>query len=833
MEPDIRACEGCDKATVCNFVINRGQHPVDLLVLTDFQERPNSEYRQIIETMAESAGLDLDKVYITGAVKHRIKDDAGVREIKACKEVVDKEIELYKPKVIVPMGNQSLKSSVDKTGITKARGRVMEWGDKFIVPTFSVASILHNPENQTIIESDFKRAWKVVEGFRPTLPNVSYATVTNIDDARGLFQILNQQELVTFDIETNDTYDDDDDLGPYPYKDDRRILAISFSFQEGTGFCIPLWIIHNPLSFEDIEEVEQLLREFLENENVKKVAHNGKFDCQYIKVITGITVKNYYADTMLAHHVINEERGTHGLKQLAWTYTDMGGYDDILDHELSLLRGAEKNLENVPFDTMTFYACADADVTLRLWHIFEKQMEEIGVTNLFFNVVMKTHDSLLEMELNGVKFDTMHHKQLQLRIEKELDDLYEKLRSYPEVLLVEDYLTKKNNEGRKTPAPPVKFNFNSNPQVQFLLFDVMEMPKVKETDAGNNSADNEVLEVLKAHHPMIEDLVKHRKLAKFYGTYVKPVPTWIGNDGLVHTSYLIHGTVTGRLSSQRPNLQNLPARDKDLGKAIKQMVIPRNPDNLILQADYSQMEMRVLAMFSKDPVLIEAFYSGQDLHKFAAHKVGGYSFDDITPEIRQIYKTIQFGIVYCKGVPSLCEELQWFKKDNKGNVLYNDEGKPILDLKRGKRVLAEYFNTFKRVDKWRDEIKAFAHENKFVRSLFGRYRHLPAIDAIQGFAQAEAERQAVNAPIQSTASDITMESLYLIRQEIHRRKMKTLPIITVHDSMVFEVPPAEVEETSHIVKTISNERRHNWMNVPIKVDISLGLDYGHLEEIAV
>jgi uracil-DNA glycosylase family 4 len=830
----LESCKKCPKVDNCSFQEDFDTvAEVDLVIVTDFQEKPKSEYSKVVKMLIEGAGIPEDRVLVTGAVKFRTDKDAKVKEITACREILQKEINKSGAKALVLMGNNALKSVLDQTGISSVRGHVLEWGDLYVVPTYNVGMILHNPDNIGIMTDDFKRAWDTAIQGHQEVEHGTYTTIKTIDEWKELYYNLKAQDMFAFDIETNDPYDTKrGDGGPNPYRDGAKILAMSFCFEQGVAYCLPLWAKQSPFDDDVLDEI--ILNDLLDlmaDEKVKKVAHNGKFDCQYLMINKGIEVKNYWFDTMLAHYMTNEEKGTHSLKRLAWQHTPMGGYDALLDGELKKLSGPDKNLDNVDLDIMTYYCAADSDVCFRLIPIMLEGLKAEDQYDFFFEHVMRMHEALMQIEMNGFSIDETFLSDMEEGLPKQMEAIYEKMRCFPESLEIERRLNHKANEGRKTPAKPEKINFNSVYQVRDLLFDVMALTPVKHTEKNKDwtpsegiekaSTDADTLEELKNEHELIPLLLQYRKLAKFYGTYVKPVRMWQGPDGLVHSNYLIHGTVTGRLSSQKPNAQNIPrsATSGLIGVNYKNLFIPRTEGRVLIQADYSQMEMRVLAMFCLDPLLMKAFRDDIDLHKYAAFIVDNIPLAEVTKDQRQIYKTIQFGLVYCKGARSLAEELHWYRKN----------GDP--DTKKAQAAIDRYFSRYTRVKPWITKTQEFAKKNGYVKSLFGRKRRLPEVRSLEEWAVSDALRQAVNAPIQATASDITMWSLYTLMDEMKRLKMASKVIITVHDSIVIDAVEEEVESVVNLLLTICNNPPFDWINVPIKIDIGIGYKWGELTDI--
>ena len=416
-------------------------------------------------------------------------------------------------------------------------------------------------------------------------------------------------------------------------------------------------------------------------------------------------------------------------------------------------------MRDVPVAEVAEYAAEDADVTLRLRNLFTPKIEEAGVHELFYTIEMPLIYVLAEMEATGVTLDTAALKQSSVELTATMNQL----------------------EREIIELAGKSFNVNSTRQVGEILFDHLKLDdKAKKTKSGGYSTSEEILEKLRPKHPIIGKLLEYRGLKKLLSTYIDALPELIHPEtGKIHTSFNQAVTSTGRLSSTNPNLQNIPVRD-ELGREIRKAFIPDNEDCIFFSADYSQIELRIMAHLSQDPHMIEAFQSGMDIHAATAAKIYGVALDEVTSDMRRKAKTANFGIIYGISVFGLAERLS-------------------IPRSESKELIEGYFKTYSRVKEYMDESIETARQNGYVETIFKRKRYLPDIHSRNAVVRGYAERNAINAPIQGSAADIIKLAMVRIYQRFEAEKLKSKMILQVHDELNFNVYKEEAELVKKIV----------------------------------
>ena len=416
-------------------------------------------------------------------------------------------------------------------------------------------------------------------------------------------------------------------------------------------------------------------------------------------------------------------------------------------------------MRDVPVAEVAEYAAEDADITLRLRNQFAPKIEEAGVHELFYTIEMPLIYVLAEMEATGVTLDTAALKQSSIELTATMNQL----------------------EREIIELAGKSFNVNSTRQVGEILFDHLKLDdKAKKTKSGGYSTSEEILEKLRPKHPIIGKLLEYRGLKKLLSTYIDALPELIHPEtGKIHTSFNQAVTSTGRLSSTNPNLQNIPVRD-ELGREIRKAFIPDNEDCIFFSADYSQIELRIMAHLSQDPHMIEAFQSGMDIHAATAAKIYGVALDEVTSDMRRKAKTANFGIIYGISVFGLAERLS-------------------IPRSESKELIEGYFKTYSRVKEYMDESIETARQNGYVETIFKRKRYLPDIHSRNAVVRGYAERNAINAPIQGSAADIIKLAMVRIYQRFEAEKLKSKMILQVHDELNFNVYKEEAEQVKKIV----------------------------------
>lgn len=597
---------------------------------------------------------------------------------------------------------------------------------------------------------------------RATIENTEhfYQTVQPGMGAKLFFQNLMKQKSVCFDTETTS-------LNPL----EAELVGIAFSWEKGKGFYIPF-----PENREETQQILEGLRPFFEDESIEKIGQNLKYD---IKVLAkyDIAVKGKLFDTMLAHYLINPDM-RHNMDVLSETYLN---YTPVSITALIGKKGKnQRSMRDVDIVQQTEYAVEDADITLQLKEHFEKELGEANTQQLFDEIEVPLLRVLAAMELEGINLDKGF-----------LNSLSEALDS--DILQLEKNIYE---EARET------FNIASPKQLGEILFGKMKLiEKPKKTKTGQYSTSEDVLSYLAKDHKIIRDVLEYRGLAKLKSTYVDALPAQIEpTTGRVHTDYMQTVAATGRLSSNNPNLQNIPIRT-ERGRQVRKAFVPKNKDYVLMAADYSQIELRVIAALSEEDNMIDAFKNGEDIHASTAAKVFNVPLEEVTREQRSNAKTVNFGIIY--GVSA-------FGLSNQTD-LSRTEAKELIDT---------YYKTYPKLRNYISSQIDFAREHGYVQTVLGRRRYLKDINGSNQVVRGAAERNAVNAPIQGSAADIIKLAMINIYNKLEKENYESKMLLQVHDELVFDVYKPELEKLKAMVK---HEMENAYkLTVPLDVDLGVG-----------
>ncbi|NDW17655.1 DNA polymerase I [Dysgonomonas sp. 216] len=587
----------------------------------------------------------------------------------------------------------------------------------------------------------------------------NYYLVDTEDKMRELSEKILKQKSCSFDTETTG-------LDPII----SELVGMSFSFTEGEAYYVPV-----SASFEEACKQVTIFKDFLESESIEKIGQNIKYDIIVLKKY-GIEVKGKLFDTMIAHYLLNPEL-RHNMDYMAETYLN---YRTIHIDELIGSRGKNQlNMRDVSKNIVCDYACEDADITLKLKNILEKEIENNNLQKLLYDIELPLIYVLADMEYTGVVLDK------------------ETLGESSEVLTKE--LQRIENEIYSLAG--TEFNINSARQVGEVLFEKLKViDNPKKTKTGQYTTSEETLEKLKDKHPAIGKILEYRGLKKLLSTYIDALPQLISKkDNKLHTSYNQTVTSTGRLSSSNPNLQNIPIRDEQ-GKEIRK-AFTADKNCIFLSADYSQIELRIMAHLSEDPHMVEAFNSGEDIHAATAAKIYKLPINEVTGDMRRKAKTANFGIIYGISVFGLAERL----------TIPRGEAKELID---------GYFESYPDVKKYMDNSIEIARKQGYVETIFGRKRFLPDINSRNATVRGYAERNAINAPIQGSAADIIKVAMVRIFERFRLADLKSKMILQVHDELNFNVEKNELEQVKQIV--IEEMETAYSLIVPLKVDCGVG-----------
>ncbi len=606
----------------------------------------------------------------------------------------------------------------------------------------------------------------------------TYYLVNNSELLNSLIAILKNSRVFVFDTETTSTN---------PFLAD--LVGISFCTEQRKAFYIP--VQQNANSTTDdlfqhtsttnnnslpLKTVIEVLKPLFENPEIKKIGHNIKYDILVLQKYN-ISVQGIYFDTMVANYLLRPD-GRHSLDALAEEYLH---YKTVTYKELTVKGKEQKLLSEIPQEQVSQYSCEDADITYRLYELLKHKLSSVGMENLFYNVEVPLITVLATMETNGVVIDVSYLEEMSKDLEQQLTHI------------TQDIIR----------LAGTTFNINSSQQLSEVLFKTLKLKPVKKTKTGY-STDMAVLETLRNEHPIIELLLNYRQLSKLKSTYVDALPKLINpSTGKVHTSFNQTVTSTGRLSSSDPNLQNIPIRT-EIGRAIRRAFIPSAKDNVLLSADYSQIELRVMAHISGDEGLRTAFMNGEDIHTTTAAKVFGVSIDDVNREMRRKAKEVNFGIMYGIGPYGLATRLE-------------------ISQTEAKEIIEKYFERFPKVYQYINDTIATARTQGYVTTLLGRRRYLPDINSRNQTIRQNAERQAINMPIQGSAADMIKLAMIQIADELIRQQLRSMMILQVHDELVFDVPTNELSTVRKIVTHCMQTALK--LNVPVIIEIGYGKNW--------
>ena len=602
---------------------------------------------------------------------------------------------------------------------------------------------------------------------RATIENTEhfYQTVQPGMGTKLFLQNLMKQQSVCFDTETTS-------LNPL----EAELVGIAFSWEKGKGFYVPF-----PENKEETQQILEELQPFFENETIEKIGQNLKYDITVLAKYN-ISVKGKLFDTMLAHYLINPDM-RHNMDILSETYLN---YTPVSITELIGKKGKNQlNMRDVAIEKQTEYAVEDADVTFQLKEHFEKELGEANTQKLFDDIEVPLLRVLADMELEGINLDEEFLKKLSNELDKD-------------ILQLEKSIYEEAGE---------EFNIASPKQLGDILFGKLKLiDKPKKTKTGQYSTAEDVLSYLAKDYKIIRDVLEYRGLSKLKSTYVDALPDQVEKStGRVHTDYMQTVAATGRLSSNNPNLQNIPIRT-ERGREVRKAFIPRNEDYVLMAADYSQIELRIIAALSEEDNMIEAFKNGEDIHASTAAKVFNVPLKEVTREQRSNAKTVNFGIIY--GVSA-------FGLSNQTD-LSRGEAKDLIDT---------YYKTYPKLRSYISEQIQFARENGYVETVMGRRRYLKDINGSNQVVRGAAERNAVNAPIQGSAADIIKIAMINIHKKLEAENYKSKMLLQVHDELVFDAYKPELEK----LKTMVKHEMENAYTLSVPLDVDLGVGENWLE----
>ncbi len=605
------------------------------------------------------------------------------------------------------------------------------------------------------ITADETKNYQTIE----TVPH-TYFLADTVEKRTELIETLSKLDRFCFDTETTG-------LNTLT----AELVGFSFSWKANEGWYVPV-----PADQLEAQKIADEFKSVFANEKSVKIGQNVKYDLNMLKKY-GIEIKGVLFDTMIAHYLLNPDM-RHGMDVLAETYLN---YSPVSIEALIGKKGKNQiTMRDVPVEKILEYAAEDSDVTWQLMEVFAPQLAEANAKQLFDEVEMPLVPVLAAMECEGIKIDSATLKKYSAELETEIvaiDDEIQKLAGTP-------------------------FNISSPKQVGDILFEVLKIAeKPKKTKTGQYATGEDILQKLTKKHPIIEKILEYREMVKLKNTYIDTLPELVNEKtGRIHTSYNQVVAATGRLSSDNPNLQNIPIRT-ERGRQIRNAFIPRDENHVLLSADYSQIELRIVASICGDKNMSEAFREGKDIHTATAARVYGIPEAEVTKEMRYKAKSVNFGIIYGQSAFGLAEN---------------------LNIPRGeaKELIENYFREFSGVKKYMDDTINFAREYGYVQTLMGRRRYLRDITSNNGVVRGFAERNAINAPIQGTAADMIKVAMINVQAALKQNNFQTKLLLQVHDELVFDVPLNEVEAVKPVIEQAMVTALK--LEVPVEVGIGVG-----------
>lgn len=779
--------------------------------------------------------------------------DTAAKELKSssaeiCKKTwLDKEILKYKPSVVVTVGAEPMMALTQVTGVMKNRGTFIDAeieGHKFkVLPTFAPAYLMNNHrelEGQVVL--DLKRAYNAVHnGVSCWTPGkektLDYHHVKTIEDFMIMVDEIKKSGVATCDIECR---------GKDPYfltfpTPGFPLVSIQFATKSGNGYFLPLSHVSyqtekNPdgKAWNETEwaYIIEKLKWIFESDKIFIIGHNFKFDSKWIFKYLGIKPKLSF-DTMLAHGLFGETSSS--LKKLAWEMTDIGGYEEEQSKYTESLEADKKwDMFYYPLDQLSTYGCCDVDATFRVFEILDKKLMDNPQMLALFKTLVKASRAFLDIEHEGIKIDTAYLKQLETDLTLELGKLKEDFHqaAFKEIQTFNEKLLKEatsEKTGKILKNKQTEFNIDSSDHVCSLFYDSLGFPindKYRSKKTNDPSVGNKALSELAGKHPIAKILMEYRALAKQKVGFVDAYPRYTDENDRIHPDYKLikfynedadkeQGTATGRLACSDPNLQQVPSRDET--KRIKKLFIPDCSDHYLMDCDYSGIELRVTAMYCQDPIMKKFFNEGKgDFHRHVASQVYGKPEDQITKLERTYAKSTTFGILYGAGPAKIAEQAK-------------------CSIREAQVFIDEYFRLFPTLKKWILHQKAYAQKNLSVKSLFGRIRSLPDANSYNEGMREQALRKAVNTPIQSDASDITLYGLTRIASYLNKFKHADASHpsrlrASVHDSILISVHKDDFEEIAEHVKFDILEKIDldfiNKLGVHLAAEVSIGPTWG-------
>ena len=705
---------------------------------------------------------------LKGKQKERVKENADLAVLSKRLAKIDIEVPIeYSEEDLVYQGfeEKSLRDLFDELEFRTLADRIM--GKEKSATKKKTKSTAASSGQMSLFEKAEEKEETILPTEKKDISSVAhnYYLVEEEERMLELADFLSKQDEFCFDTETTN-------LDPF----EAELVGISFSYVTGEAYYINV-----PEDQEEAQKIVDIFKPVFENDKIMKIGQNVKYD-RIVLENYGVSLKGKIFDTMLAHYLIEPDM-RHNMDVLAETYLN---YTPVSIETLIGKKGKkQKSMRDADPVLVTEYAGEDADITLQLKHVFAPLLSEEKIKKLFFDVECPLVEVLSDIERNGVKIDTAALKNYSEEIQNDVTEL-------------EKGIYEKAGE---------EFNIGSPKQLGEILFDKLKLvDKPKKTKSGQYATGEEILVTLSQEHDIVQQILDYRQLQKLKSTYVDALPELISpKDGLIHTSYNQAVAATGRLSSTNPNLQNIPIRT-DRGREIRKAFVPRSEDYIIMAADYSQIELRIMAAFSKDTVMIDAFKNGRDIHATTASKLYKVPLEEVDSEMRRKAKTANFGIIYGISAFGLSQRLN-------------------IPRKEAGELIEAYFEEFSSIKKYMDEVINFGRENEYVETILGRKRYLRDINSRNYTLRGFAERNAINAPIQGSAADMIKVAMIQINDWLKKEKLQSKMIMQVHDELVFDVHKDELE----LMQKQIPEMMKNALTLDVPMEVETGTGNNWLE----
>lgn len=798
-----------------------------------FVGRAGQELRKCLADI----GLDATKLWITNLVRQYPPQDREPKpaEVMAHMPYLIQEINEVKPKAIVLLGNAALQAFMNRRGITKARGNIysmkFEFGEVKLIPVFHPSYVLRREDdNVTRIKflKDLTMVKKLILGTTETEGAIKtkYVLVDTLEKFHRLMSQLHKAEIVDFDLETT-----------HNIPEKGKIICMSFSINPYRAAVVPLW-----LSWKDGKKVDEYrfwddkhgyvmaeLKEFFESD-VSKCAQAGHLiDIPFLRD-EEIDIRHYEYDTIIMHHLLDEnvKMENRGLKDFAWEYTDMQGYDAEIETWKEKLENQERErlkkenlpvpkkimpkFANIPFDILWPYSAADADVLGRVRRIFWDKLKSQGLAALCKKISVPVQLVFCDIERDGIKIDREKLASIQEEYDAMEKDVDKQLASH--------YVTERTQqillERAKTPARKKVIesggvNYGSTQQIAIALFEVIGLTPTKKTDSGAPSTDEEVLTELQDKHEIPKLILQKRKYGYFKKYYGEKFEKAIREDGRIHTTYYVYGTGTGRPSSKNPNLNNIPRDDEGTIASRIRNIFVAAPGSVFIDADFSQIEYRLLANYTQDKRMLDDIANDRDIHVINASLIFEIPEGDVTPQQRQDAKGLTYLLIY-------------------GGTIYRIMSEFGVSQERAQEIFDGLFSRYPGAKAYHESTIDLARTKGHVQNIYGRRRRLPNILSENGKMRGHCERQAINAPIQGLASELLSLAMIRLRRLWREKSGLAKMVLTVYDSLTHE---CSEKDANKVIALIHQEmtRPMKGITVPLPIEVKIGKSLGSMKKL--